>query len=113
MHRPTRIEDLADLAVALLELEASLGRAAVREAGLDHSLLPNELLGNPIQGGTICDLLLVVVRGDLGGFFLFRGIEGWGLNLSCCAGSGGEEGDEEETHGGLSWLRSRLLGLCR
>lgn len=112
MHRPTGIEDLADLAVALLELEASLGRAAVRETGLQHPLLPNELLRNPIQGGTICDLLLVVGRGDLGGFFLFRGIENR-LNGSSSTGSGGEEGDEEETHGGLSWLRSRLLGLCR
>lgn len=83
------------------------------KAGFQGMLLPKETFRNPIQGSLMHDGILVVVRGDLGGFFLFRGIEGWGLNLSCCAGSGGEEGDEEETHGGLSWLRSRLLGLCR
>lgn len=98
MHGALAIQDLTDLAVALPKLEASLGRASVAQARLDHPLLPKELLGNPIQGSPIRDLLLVVVRGDLGSFRLFGRVEN-GLDGSSSAGCQEEGGNEEGFHG--------------
>lgn len=98
MHRALAVQDLTDLAVALPKLEAGLGRGAIRQAGFQDGLLPNELLGNPIQGSSVGDLFLVVVGRDFGSFHLFSSIEGR-LDGSSSAGSGGEESDEEELHG--------------